>query len=718
MTVAKIAAAMIAACALCCQAGELDVLRTGLSGAAESIDVFEGAIPGVVVVSGGNAEPLAFGVTESGVKAAVAAAATFGKGRVVAVTHQGFFEKDAARGLENVAFLRGCLLWLGGGTSPAKVYVDKRWKAIAECMQNAFKGVRIEVLDGYEALDSIPPGSVFVTMPDSHSLKDAERLSAFVRNGGAVLASVVGWGWRQIRGGGSFGTESPFNAAFGAAGLYACDEYVKYGKDVRYAVSGKDGVPGVTVQSAMELVEKGGVIDARTGQTCLCTLQLLAGSLPPGDKKWLPRLKALGSMADGNIVPSPERPLGMANMRERISYMLLIADWQNNPERMWKANAAAAVYPGVPGKTSRRTTREVQVDLSVPRWHGTGLFAAAGEPLTVTLPDGAERLGLRVRVGTTECRNMALSEWRRSPVVDVEVPLSKRTVSFSSPFGGLVYIVVRSPSKGTVNVKVGPACPAPWFVEGRDTPETWAAQLRDSPAPFVELQNDHIVITAPYENAGKLADPRPLLQVWRKILDNDARLCGISPVRPCPERICIDVQLCMGYMHSGYPIMMPSVCASHLLSEPTIREGKEDNVWGFFHEMGHNHQHPDWTFEGTTEVTVNFFSLYNMQKICGRSIRENEKIGTTEMARKVREWNAAGRPVRAWYADPFLALDFFARLIEKYGWASFEKLFAEYAALPPDERPKTDLEKRKQWCSRLSRIVGEDLTPEFSFLLK
>ncbi|MBQ4199085.1 MAG: hypothetical protein II649_04300, partial [Kiritimatiellae bacterium] len=262
--VARIAAATIGACVLCCQASELDALRTGLSGAAKSIAVFEGAIPGVIVASGGNAEPLAFGVTESGVKVAVAAAATFGKGRVVAVTHQGFFEKDAARRRENVAFLRGCFVWLGGGTL-SKVYVDKRRMAIAECMQNALKDVRIEALDGYGALDSIPPDSVFVTMPDSYSLKDAERLSAFVRKGGAVFASVVGWGWHQIRGGGSFGTESPFNAAFGAAGLYACGESVQYGKDVRYAVSDKDGIPGVTVQSAMEIAEKGGVADARTG---------------------------------------------------------------------------------------------------------------------------------------------------------------------------------------------------------------------------------------------------------------------------------------------------------------------------------------------------------------------------------------------------------------------------------------------------------------------
>ena len=31
-------------------------------------------------------------------------------------------------------------------------------------------------------------------------------------------------------------------------------------------------------------------------------------------------------------------------------------------------------------------------------------------------------------------------------------------------------------------------------------------------------------------------------------------------------------------------------------------------------------------------------------------------------------------------------------------------------------REKSDLEKREQWCRRLSRIVGEDLTDEFRFM--
>ena len=88
------------------------------------------------------------------------------------------------------------------------------------------------------------------------------------------------------------------------------------------------------------------------------------------------------------------------------------------------------------------------------------------------------------------------------------------------------------------------------------------------------------------------------------------------------------------------------------------------------------------------------------------------------MKRKVKEWNDKGRPFDMWRSDPFLALHFFAKLIDKYGWESFHKMFVEYRKLPQSERPKNDLDKRRQWCSRFSKVVGEDLTKEFEFMLK
>ena len=388
--------------------------------------------------------------------------------------------------------------------------------------------------------------------------------------------------------------------------------------------------------------------------------------------------------------------------------------WQADPVRAWPARPEAADFPGVPPPGSPRLARTVAIDLSVPRWHGTGLFAAAGEKLTVQLPPGAEKKGLRLRIGSTTCRLVGKKKLQRPPVVDLEVPLETRTLTLASPFGGLVYVVVPKGLSGRVDVKLGPACPAPTYTLGKTTPEAWRKR-RALPAPMAELATDKVILTVPSEVIRDLDDPAPLLKTWDRVMDLDAKLTAISPVRESPERFCCDVQLCAGFMHAGYPIMIPTGSAKHLVDNAGILAGKD--VWGLFHEMGHNHQNRDWTFDGTGEVTVNFFTLYCLRHLCGQTSRQT-RMGESRLAEKVRKWNDAGRPLDEWKKDPFLALDFFVRLEEKYGWEAFEELFAEYRALKPSERPKNDREKRRQWCERLSRIAGEDLSAEFAFLLR
>ena len=114
-------------------------------------------------------------------------------------------------------------------------------------------------------------------------------------------------------------------------------------------------------------------------------------------------------------------------------------------------------------------------------------------------------------------------------------------------------------------------------------------------------------------------------------------------------------------------------------------------------------------------MTVNFFTLYCMENICGVKPRET-RMGHPNIQRKYEVWLAEGHPYEKWKSDPFLALEFFVRLYDRYGWEPFEKMFAEYRTLPPDARPKNDYEKRQQWAQRFSRIVGEDLCEQFNML--
>ena len=66
-----------------------------------------------------------------------------------------------------------------------------------------------------------------------------------------------------------------------------------------------------------------------------------------------------------------------------------------------------------------------------------------------------------------------------------------------------------------------------------------------------------------------------------------------------------------------------------------------------------------------------------------------------------------------WKSDPFLALTMYHQLRAAFGWETYKKVFAEYRALPKNERPKNDDEKRDQWLTRFSRATGKNLGPFF-----
>ena len=56
-----------------------------------------------------------------------------------------------------------------------------------------------------------------------------------------------------------------------------------------------------------------------------------------------------------------------------------------------------------------RVTRTLRIDTAVPRWHSTGLYAAPGETITVTVPQAAAAMGLKVRIGAHTDKTYHLS---------------------------------------------------------------------------------------------------------------------------------------------------------------------------------------------------------------------------------------------------------------------------------------------------------------------
>ncbi|OYU44329.1 MAG: hypothetical protein CFE44_13560, partial [Burkholderiales bacterium PBB4] len=139
----------------------------------------------------------------------------------------------------------------------------------------------------------------------------------------------------------------------------------------------------------------------------------------------------------------------------RTKWAKWVKDYAALPVDQIRANPAAAVFPGEvkPGATPMKDFR-FAVDLNLPRWQFTGLYAAAGEKVVVTLPAEAVEKGLSIRIGCHTDNITPREKWSRFPSISRSAPLKAVTTEIANPFGGLIYIEVpRDKGRGGVNGK-------------------------------------------------------------------------------------------------------------------------------------------------------------------------------------------------------------------------------------------------------------------------
>ena len=150
------------------------------------------------------------------------------------------------------------------------------------------------------------------------------------------------------------------------------------------------------------------------------------------------------------------------------------------------------------------------------------------------------------------------------------------------------------------------------------------------------------------------------------------------------------MQISAGYMHSGYPIMIPIDTSIKIgLDEHRLRR---EGAWGLLHELGHNHQEAEWTFDGTGEVTNNLIVLYIYDKVLGHRFDSGHEAirNRGERDKRIRDLMARGAPFAVWRDDPFLALMMYIQLYEAFGPKPFHDVFADYSACRmPSVRSRT-----------------------------
>lgn len=450
-----------------------------------------------------------------------------------------------------------------------------------------------------------------------------------------------------------------------------------------------------------------------------------------------------------NIVihPGATLPVKDSGLRKEINEWC-IAQSTSPAYKNIKAHPSAAYFPGAVKTGAVAETRTVhlghhqipgsdvpvisRMEYSSPLQHNlysTGLYAPAGQVVSIRVPDSLINRDIWVQIGVhTDYLGywMAWEEaWRRMPMVTKRVPLNKETVKIASPFGGLVYILAAPQSAGwEADFTISGGIAAPLFVLGKTTPAEWAEQLKSNKAPWGELMSDKMILTLPDTVLQKVKQPDSTMMLWNLIVAGEMELAQIPQPVYRPQRMVIDEQLAGGALHSGYPIMAHHSPSTHQLSADVMidpgrllvpSEGGAN--WGFFHEIGHNMQNLDWVFGGSTEVSCNFFSLYMFDRLVGGRNGAHPGVSNENTKRMIQQYFQKGADYDTWQQEPFLGLIMFRQLQEAFGWEAFKTFFRRYHELarkdPGGSYAKTDEQKRDLWAKIFSEVTGRNVAPFF-----
>ena len=679
--------------------------RAALVEGVSAIDAPGGGIPGGYILIGDDVIPLAECRNYDGTTAFTAVAAFYGRGRAVLLAHPNFlsqadFLKDTKRLLQNA------VSWTAKGKSAPRIAV-LRDPAVARTF-TALGCTNVTRLAGIVGLDAYD-----VLALNGIRREEIPAVLAFVEKGGGLVHGSLGWGYMYSNPNACFAESFADNRLTGALGAIMGSTGVNRMPAGGFTTDFAALCAGTTIDDALARAERGAFGDKTVRRQVVKTLFELANGLPSGVRPDLhARLSALAARPEANAQPSPERPLDAELPLARLAVLLRKNAWLACPEKVWPADPAASVYPGLTRPGTPSVTRTVPVDLAVPRWHSTGVYAPAGQALTIRIEAAAAKLGLKVRVGSTADDLSGLAEWKRFPLVTVTLPLVKTETTFASPFGGLVYIVVPDGREGSATVELDGGIMAPWFRLGRDTNAEFARQCAETGAPWGEIEGEDFIVTAETAGLRRVADPQWIASFWDRVLKADQELAGWE-TRRSPERICADVQLTTGWLHSGYPLMS-HINAAHFdwaIDQARLKAG---DCWGVYHEIGHNHQSRDWTPEGTGEVTVNIFTMYALETVVGADLRDARyPCGAEKARRRVAEWVKRGRRFQDWKNDYFLALEMYLRIKEAYGWDAYKKTFARYR-LPGAKHPRADADIWNTFARELSATVEADMAAVLS----
>lgn len=440
-----------------------------------------------------------------------------------------------------------------------------------------------------------------------------------------------------------------------------------------------------------------------------------------------------------------------ANQDVTVSYPISISDvdaiaLEDSRDRLNRAvpadqplpvNREVSQYPGIVPADAPRVSKTLDFDrrfnhgehlragAPVRNWQSTGLYAPAGQVLTVTLANASEAdlegvfLLINEHTDTLDAskHNVKSSgEIKRFSSVTRRYALKPGTQILRSQYGGQIVLESRHNADLTLQVAIDGAVQAPHFVAGQTSLSDWQ-ETRNALAPWATLEGSRAVLIVPSEKVRNLDDPEALLQGYDYVVMVHDYLSGLDPYDSNPlhqpqtgkHRFVEDIQISAGSAHAGFPMMFGPY---YDLS----REGYATSDWVIWHELGHNYQQRClWSYRYGTEVTVNLFSLFAQELFTQRSrLVENNNysaaIALLNDASVSDKWGTAS----VWEKLVFLMQ--IKHAFPQQGWSLYQQLNRYFRELPQNEADAICASGQRQWDEfyiQMSRLSGHDLIGHF-----
>uniref|UniRef100_A0A3Q2DAB7 TRPM8 channel-associated factor homolog n=1 Tax=Cyprinodon variegatus TaxID=28743 RepID=A0A3Q2DAB7_CYPVA len=345
--------------------------------------------------------------------------------------------------------------------------------------------------------------------------------------------------------------------------------------------------------------------------------------------------------------------------------------------------------PVVKNQRIKITAQTGQIELG---WISTGLYLSPGMKTDVVLPPKLVNTNWRVIQIGCHSDHLKKKVLVRAPYVIKRFPVTSERMKVWNLWGGLIYLMAPRNIKleEEQEIVVEEAVAAPYYKSGVTTAADWSS-VRQAPAPWAEIEFDNVIFTVPSGRIRQLEIPLEAEKLWNDIMKAVADLAVIPQKFTPKERFVVDVQISIGFLHSGYPIMMmPSAGAQLFKPDGAWTKG----LWGEIHELGHNQQRSPWEFPShTSEATCNLWSVYVHEEVLG--------LGRAEVCRslkpqkrkdRIEKYIEEGRNLSSW--SVWVALETYLQLQEKFGWAVFKQVFAQYhdmTNVPRDKEGKMNL---------------------------